>query len=186
MTFCARLRLASPRSLPSLARHASSSVRRLPPRSTLLWLIPVTGGLTLCLAPVPESLLPILFSSPTLIPCPSPSPTPSPSHLQPSIFSPAESHRSLAARLSVFLRNKIWEPLLTARRFIHLFALFIPVIISSPMLLVGKPHKRYRGETWGAVWWYGLLVSTMEAAGPTFIKVRFPIHLSKHPNMEIA
>ncbi|PPQ63785.1 hypothetical protein CVT24_004327 [Panaeolus cyanescens] len=39
------------------------------------------------------------------------------------------------------------------------------------MILVGKPSKRLRGDTWGAVWWYGLLVSRMEAAGPTFIKL---------------
>ena len=38
------------------------------------------------------------------------------------------------------------------------------------MLLVGKPRKRYHGDGWGAIWWYDLLVSRMEAAGPTFIK----------------
>ncbi|GLB35914.1 putative ABC1 family protein [Lyophyllum shimeji] len=39
------------------------------------------------------------------------------------------------------------------------------------MLLVGKPEKKYQGDRWGAVWWYGLLVRKMEAAGPTFIKL---------------
>jgi hypothetical protein len=39
------------------------------------------------------------------------------------------------------------------------------------MLLVGKPQKSLGGDRWGAVWWYGLLVSRMQAAGPTFIKV---------------
>ncbi|KAG5730706.1 hypothetical protein E4T56_gene7719, partial [Termitomyces sp. T112] len=39
------------------------------------------------------------------------------------------------------------------------------------MLLIGKPKKKYRGDRWGAVWWYGFLVGRMEAAGPTFIKL---------------
>ncbi|KAJ3516360.1 hypothetical protein NLJ89_g1175 [Agrocybe chaxingu] len=39
------------------------------------------------------------------------------------------------------------------------------------MLLVGKADKALAGDRWGAVWWYGLLVSRMQAAGPTFIKL---------------
>jgi aarF domain-containing kinase len=53
-----------------------------------------------------------------------------------------------------------------------LFFLFIPVIISSPMLLVGSPEERLQGDKWGAVWWYDYLVVQMDRAGPTFIKVR--------------
>ncbi|PFH54886.1 hypothetical protein AMATHDRAFT_169702 [Amanita thiersii Skay4041] len=47
----------------------------------------------------------------------------------------------------------------------------MPVIVSTPMLLVGKPEKKYKGDRWGAVWWYSLLVRQMAAAGPTFIKL---------------
>ncbi|KAG6840911.1 hypothetical protein C0991_003253 [Blastosporella zonata] len=77
----------------------------------------------------------------------------------------------MVACIRTFLRNKILEPLLTAKRFIYLFALFIPVILCSPMILIGKPQKKYRGDRWGAMWWYGFLVGRMEAAGPTFIKL---------------
>ncbi|KAL0068703.1 hypothetical protein AAF712_004420 [Marasmius tenuissimus] len=42
------------------------------------------------------------------------------------------------------------------------------------MLLVGKPRKRHSGDGWGAIWWYDLLVARMQAAGPTFIKVKHP------------
>jgi aarF domain-containing kinase len=133
-----------------------------------LWLIPLAGGLTLYLAPRTESLLPSVFASPTLIPCPSPA---VPNPITPTIFSPSESDLSITSRILALLRNKIWEPILTAKRFIYLFALFMPVIICSPMLLVGKSEKKYMGDRWGAVWWYGLLVSKMETAGPTFIKV---------------
>ncbi|KAF9460096.1 hypothetical protein BDZ94DRAFT_1223550 [Collybia nuda] len=135
-----------------------------------LWLLPLAGGLTLYFAPKNKSLFPSVFSSPVLIPCPSP--TPPPTHpLAPTIFSPSESDRSLLAKILALLRDRIWEPILTAKRFIYLFALFIPVVVSSPMLLIGKPEKRYAGDRWGAVWWYGFLVRKMQAAGPTFIKL---------------
>jgi aarF domain-containing kinase len=45
------------------------------------------------------------------------------------------------------------------------------------MLLVGAPEAKLQGDRWGAVWWYGFLVASMEAAGPTFIKVR-PLNVS--------
>ncbi|KAF8221692.1 ABC1-domain-containing protein [Tricholoma matsutake] len=152
------------------ARSARFFATRAPaPRFVLrrrhLWFIPLAGGLTLFFTPNTNSHSSAIFSSPTLIPCP---PTP---HINPIIFSPSESNLSISARIIALLRDNIWESILTATRFIHLFVLFIPVIVSTPMLLVGKPEKKYRGDRWGAVWWYGLLVRKMEAAGPTFIKL---------------
>lgn len=74
------------------------------------------------------------------------------------------------------------EPLGTAKRFLVLVALFLPVIITTPMLFVGKRREGGRrrgrkmakaegGTRWGALWWYGFLVKQMERAGPTFIKL---------------
>ncbi|PPQ67161.1 hypothetical protein CVT25_005762 [Psilocybe cyanescens] len=83
------------------------------------------------------------------------------------IYSPNEPRVSLSA----LLRAHLIEPILTTRRFIYLLLLFAPVILASPMLLVGRIDKSLNGDRWGAVWWYGLLVSRMEAAGPTFIKL---------------
>lgn len=152
------------------ARHFAAAPRP-PVRSRLIWLAPVAvGGLALYLAPTPQSLFPAIFASPTLIPCPSSSS----SNVHPTIFSPSESDRSISARIYAFIQDRIWEPLLTAKRFAYLFVLFVPVIIFSPIILFGKRRKKYRGDRWGAVWWYGFLVSRMEGAGPTFIKVRFP------------
>jgi aarF domain-containing kinase len=145
------------------ATHVPSPRRAIRPRH--LWLIPLAGGLTLYFVPNSNVCSTSIFSSPTLIPCHPPH------RINPTIFSPSESDRSISAKIIALLRDNIWEPLLTAKRFIFLFVLFVPVIVSSPMLLVGKPEKRYRGDKWGAVWWYGLLVRKMEAAGPTFIKV---------------
>ncbi|PCH33988.1 ABC1-domain-containing protein [Wolfiporia cocos MD-104 SS10] len=137
-------------------------------RRRLLWAIPVGGGLALYLAPEPRSHLPALFASPTLIPCHEAAPV----VIEPTILSPAEAADTrIVARVIVFLRDHIWEPLLTAKRFVYLMCLFMPVLLTSPMLLIGHPEERLHGDRWGAVWWYGYLTSQMQRAGPTFTKL---------------
>ena len=89
--------------------------------------------------------------------------------------SPVEPRPSLFGIIRIY----IIEPVMTFFRFCHLFVLFGPVILTSPMILVGRPQKRPRPgkpvsheeENWGAVWWYGFLVKQMERAGPSFIKL---------------
>lgn len=110
-----------------------------------------------------------VFASPTLIPCPSCEAADL--SQEPLILSPSEHDLSLPDKISTFFVYHIWEPILTARRFIHLFFLFAPIILSSPMLLVGSPEARLQGDRWGAVWWYDYLVVQMDRAGPTFIKL---------------
>lgn len=167
---------------PPLTRHASTWARnpsfsshfftKLPAPTPsigrrILWLIPVAGGVALYLAPRKQSNIPAVFESPTLIPCP-----PHPDQpLEPTILSPAEPDKSLLLRILSIFRERIWEPILTARRFIHLLIYFVPVILTSPMLLVGLPEERFMGDRWGAVWWYGFLTAQMQRAGPTFVKV---------------
>ncbi|KAJ4485841.1 protein kinase [Lentinula aciculospora] len=132
-----------------------------------LWLIPVVGGLALYLTPPQKSVIPTLISSPAVIPCRS-SACPEP---KPVILSPLEDDFSIVSRVWLVLRDKIWEPILTAKRFISLCFIFLPVILTSPMLLLGKPQKKYKVDGWGAIWWYGFLAKRMETAGPTFIKL---------------
>jgi aarF domain-containing kinase len=66
----------------------------------------------------------------------------------------------------------------TVGRFLYLFYLFAPVIITVPMLIVGRSNDELQGDGWGAVWWYDLLVLRMERAGPTFIKVLLTVAFS--------
>lgn len=132
----------------------------------LLWLVPVAGGFALFATPArrdPHNV----FASPDLIPCPVSSPEP----LEPVIMSPSESDRTLFRRIITFLRERILEPVLTARRFVYLCCIFVPVLLAAPMLIIGQPEDRLGGDRWGAVWWYGFLTSQMQSAGPTFTKV---------------
>lgn len=77
------------------------------------------------------------------------------------------------------LPQRIWdrivlhliEPLSTLRRFLWLSLIFLPVILTSPILLrQALPHQQ---DPPSVQWWYSLLVKQMERAGPTFIKVCF-------------
>lgn len=135
-----------------------------------LWLAPVVGGVVIYFSPAPKLHLPSVFSSPTLIPCPETRDTRRFAD-EDMIGSPAEPQRSLCFRILRLLQDYIWEPILTSRRFIFLFYLFVPVVVTMPMLLVGSPDEQLQGDRWGAVWWYDLLVRRMQAAGPTFTKV---------------
>jgi aarF domain-containing kinase len=180
---------------PTVRFYTEGSSYRIPrsrfsPR--LLLLAPVAGLTIIYLSPRPQSLLHGFFSSSTIIPCPDEKPSlPKPL----LIHSPYEQRPSLWSRILHLLRSGVLERLLTARRFVYLCFLFVPVVITSPMLLIGAPgsgeRKRKRpengkdkkvqrrrvklsdgeGERWGAVWWYDFMVGQMQKAGPTFIKV---------------
>ncbi|KAI6012492.1 hypothetical protein F5J12DRAFT_890841 [Pisolithus orientalis] len=136
-----------------------------------LWLFPVAGGIFLYLSPSPQPHLSTLFASPTLIPCPDTQKRVRDFANEDLIGSPAEPHLSVISRILSLLQDYVLDPVMTAKRFLQLFFLFLPVIATMPMLLVGNPERGLQGDRWGAVWWYGLLVSKMQVAGPTFIKL---------------
>ncbi|TRM65868.1 hypothetical protein BD626DRAFT_486079, partial [Schizophyllum amplum] len=139
-------------------------IRRYSLLKTALWVVPLTTGLALHFAPRPKSTVPNFFASPGLIPCRT-------ANELPDVPPRKRKREILKERLLRFWTEMIWEPILTARRFAYLCCLFVPVILCSPMLLVGEPDKKLKDERWGAVWWYNLLVYMMEAAGPAFIKL---------------
>jgi len=70
-----------------------------------------------------------------------------------------------------FLNDWIWEPLLTTRRFIYLGIVFLPVLLTMPVLLLEKGNSHGKKDLNTTVWWYQFLVKQMERAGPTFIKL---------------
>jgi aarF domain-containing kinase len=86
---------------------------------------------------------------------------------------PPDDEPSPRSTVTRSLERWIIEPLATLRRFIHLFVLFFPVIVTSPVLLLESLISPTKGEEELALTrcWYRLLVAQMERAGPTFIKV---------------
>ena len=77
----------------------------------------------------------------------------------------------LRHRLVLFVDLFVWEPLCTGFRFLHLAVIFIPVIVTIPVIWFGRRQPDRDNETSGTLWWYGFLVKSMEWAGPAFIKV---------------
>lgn len=70
-----------------------------------------------------------------------------------------------------FADQYIYEPVATGLRFLHLVIIFVPVIVTIPVIWFGGRQKDRDNERAGTLWWYGFLVSSMERAGPAFIKV---------------
>lgn len=81
----------------------------------------------------------------------------------------------LRHRIVLFLDLYIWEPLCTGARFLHLAAIFVPVLLAVPVIWFGKRQEDRDNERSGTLLWYSFLVKGMEWAGPAFIKVRMVI-----------
>jgi aarF domain-containing kinase len=73
--------------------------------------------------------------------------------------------------ISVFLYCYVYEPIATGFRFLHLTIIFLPVLVSVPVMWIGRRNPDRNNQRWGTLWWFDLLVKSMERAGPAFIKV---------------
>jgi aarF domain-containing kinase len=71
----------------------------------------------------------------------------------------------------VFWYRYIYDPLATGFRFLHLAAIFVPVVITVPVIWLGRKAEGPNNARSGTLWWYRFLVKAMERAGPAFIKV---------------
>ncbi|KAL5535829.1 hypothetical protein ACEPAF_3923 [Sanghuangporus sanghuang] len=141
----------------------------------ILWTLPIAGGAALYLSQNKPLLLSSIFSSPYLIPVPPHKSDDEASESQPEaqlvINSPDEEDRSIRARIRRILNDWLWEPLFTARRFAYLLIIFVPVILTAPVVFFGTVEVRAGGERTGTLWWYNFLVRALQMAGPTFIKL---------------
>lgn len=77
----------------------------------------------------------------------------------------------LRQELYVFLYCYVYEPVATGFRFLHLTIIFLPVLVSVPMIWIGNRNPERNNQRWGTLWWFDFLVKSMERAGPAFIKV---------------
>ncbi|PLB50537.1 putative ubiquinone biosynthesis protein [Aspergillus steynii IBT 23096] len=73
--------------------------------------------------------------------------------------------------LFIFWNYYIYDTVATGCRFVHLVAVFLPVILAAPAVWFGRRIEGRKGSRTGTLWWYNYLVKSMERAGPTFIKL---------------
>ncbi|KZZ99471.1 ABC-1 transporter [Moelleriella libera RCEF 2490] len=76
-----------------------------------------------------------------------------------------------AHKIVLFLDLYVWEPISTGIRFLQLVVIFVPVIVTVPVMWFGRRHPDRDNERGGTLWWYEFLVKAMELAGPAFIKL---------------
>ncbi|KAI9816380.1 MAG: hypothetical protein M1826_001847 [Phylliscum demangeonii] len=86
---------------------------------------------------------------------------------------PEDMHGFQRLRRSLYLavENYVIEPLATGVRFIRLVIIFVPLILAVPVIWLGSRRANRNNERSGTLWWYEFLVSSMERAGPAFIKL---------------
>jgi hypothetical protein len=82
----------------------------------------------------------------------------------------------LLDRILDWLDTWFLEPILICKRFFHVILLFSPIVIAVPIIFFGEKNPDEHDERTGTIWWYNLIMSQMELAGPTFIKVMIKIH----------
>ncbi|PVH99117.1 ABC1-domain-containing protein [Periconia macrospinosa] len=82
-----------------------------------------------------------------------------------------ENSKKYRRGLYFFIDDYIIEPICTGLRFLHLVVIFVPVIVTIPIIWFGKRRPDRDNERSGTLWWYGFLVNSMERAGAAFIKV---------------
>ena len=85
----------------------------------------------------------------------------------------ASALRRVLLKLEWAFDTYVFEPIATSLRFFHLVVIFVPVILTTPAVLLGSRNWKRDNERSGSLWWYSFLVHSMELAGPAFIKVRY-------------
>lgn len=66
----------------------------------------------------------------------------------------------------------VYDPIATGFRFLHLAVIFMPVVVTVPVIWMGRRVGGNSNAQSGTLWWYRFLVKAMERAGPAFIKVK--------------
>lgn len=83
----------------------------------------------------------------------------------------ARGLRRLFQSIRVFWYYYVYDPIATGFRFLHLAVIFVPVVITVPVIWIGRKIDGKSNAQTGTLWWYRFLVKAMERAGPAFIKV---------------
>lgn len=103
--------------------------------------------------------------------------------IQKAVSPDARGLRRLRQSFSVFWYCYIYDPIATGFRFLHLFVIFMPVIIAVPAIWLGRAVHTHNDARTGTLWWYRFLVKAMERAGPAFIKVCYASYSLSHDSL---
>ncbi len=79
--------------------------------------------------------------------------------------------KSFPLKTLIFVNEYFIEPLITCGRFIQLSLIFIPVLLSYPIVWLGSIQRDKSHERSGSLLWYKYLTFSMELAGASFIKL---------------
>jgi aarF domain-containing kinase len=82
-----------------------------------------------------------------------------------------ENSKKIRRSIYMIIDTYVIEPLCTGLRFLHLVVIFVPVIVTIPVIWFGGRNPEKDNERSGTIWWYGFLVRSMESAGAAFIKL---------------
>jgi aarF domain-containing kinase len=82
-----------------------------------------------------------------------------------------ENSKKIRRGIYFWVEAYIVEPVCTGLRFLHLVFIFVPVIVTIPVIWLGARKPDRDNERAGTLWWYALLVKSLEKAGAAFIKV---------------
>ncbi|OUM52700.1 hypothetical protein BVG19_g1911 [[Candida] boidinii] len=74
-------------------------------------------------------------------------------------------------RISYFLIDKVFEPIITVGRFIELTVIFLPILLLCPISYFGKKNHEKSGERSGTLIWFKYIRISAELAGASFIKL---------------
>ncbi|TID25183.1 ABC1-domain-containing protein [Venturia nashicola] len=82
-----------------------------------------------------------------------------------------ENSKKIRRGIYFWIDAYIVEPVCTGLRFLHLVFIFVPVIVTIPVIWLGARRPDRDNERGGTLWWYSLLVNSLERAGAAFIKL---------------
>ncbi|RDI88379.1 hypothetical protein Vi05172_g1142 [Venturia inaequalis] len=82
-----------------------------------------------------------------------------------------ENSKKIRRGIYFWIDAYIVEPVCTGLRFLHLVFIFVPVIVTIPVIWLGARKPDRDNERGGTLWWYALLVNSLERAGAAFIKL---------------
>ncbi|KAL5044443.1 hypothetical protein BDW71DRAFT_185981 [Aspergillus fruticulosus] len=87
------------------------------------------------------------------------------------VLGKTEERIGLGGPVLAYWAYYVYDTIATGFRFLHLVAIFLPLILTAPTIWLGRRIKDNDGARTGTLWWYNFLVRAMERAGPAFIKL---------------